>query len=37
VRLDPEHNNIPWDHFWEIKDKVIKNQVHCNHNAKLQV
>jgi len=37
VHLDREHDNIPWDHFREIKNKVIKNRVCRNHNAKLQV
>jgi hypothetical protein len=37
VRLDPEHDDLPWDRFREVKDKVIENRVHCTNNAKLQV
>ena len=37
VRLDPEHDDLPWDRFQEVKDKVIENRVHCTNNAKLQV
>ena len=25
VHLDPEHDDLPWDHFREVKDKVIED------------
>jgi hypothetical protein len=37
VHLDLEHDDLPWDHFREVKDKVIEDRVHHTNNAKLQV
>jgi hypothetical protein len=35
VRLDPKHDDLPWDRFQEVKDKVIEDRVHRTNNAKL--
>lgn len=32
VHLDPEHDNLPWEHFFKVKEEVIESRV-CKANS----